>query len=468
MAATVLIYLKPGLNQTLDRLQLSLILVVAIICIAMHLVISNQKNWVRIDTLFILGYVMTYFQWPILILLNGIYPDDARFRASLNRNLMFATWLSVAFLVAWLAGYWLRQRYRFQAAMKQKSPYLMSLTTMFALLLFMISAGAAFLNGDAYKEASTDVGLTGAVQGFAAYLYSGYQTLIIVVIAFAVSFIKSKAYAGAPIRREIMARDNVIVALLLTVSTFYFLRAGLRMQVVQMLCAVAIAMSAAIRPLGVRWFAILSAIGAVVMTYVRFSRAGDSAMFADSFATNGYWHFSDNMARSFYATCISVDVVGAHGGPFWGLYWISNIVGVIPFAQKMFITTTGLTLSDISGATAITTFAYGSTPTSGLGTTWVGDLYMNFGASLSIIFAIAYGAVCRRFQTYLTGEFGQLKFTAAVCFGSLAFYMPRAGVFTQLQPVLWGLAIAVVFLHLPGGVTLRSTADQGNSLRIRD
>lgn len=463
IVATILIYLKPGLNQSLDRLQLSAILVVAFVCIGTHLVISNQKNWVRIDTLFILGYVMTYFQWPMLILLNGTYPDDSRFRASLNRNLMFATWLSAIFLVAWLVGYWMPQRHRMQTALKQKSPLLISFTTVAILIIFSIIAGRAFISGAVYKEATADVGLTGSVQGLAGYIYTIFQVLIVVVIAFAVSFLKTRLASGARIPREIIARDNVVVALLLAVSATYLLIAGERGLVVQLACALSIAVGATIRPLNFRWFALLSVVGAVVMTYVRYSRAGDAAMFAESFANNGYWDLSDNMARSLFATCIGMDMVGAHGGPFWGVYWVSNIAGVIPFAQKMLIATTGLGQSSISGATAITTFAYGTAPTSGLGTTWVGDLYMNAGVGLSIFIALFYGVVCRRFETYLSGNFGQLKFVAAVCFGSLAFYMPRAGVLAQLQPVAWGLAAAAVFMRAPGRIAFRSRSELGTS-----
>lgn len=446
--ALILVIVKPEYGQEINNYQLSTILAITLAMIASHIFFSRDKNWARIDTLFIISYCIVNFQWPALILISNTYPENWRFDRLASQYLMIATWMAAIFFAAWLIGYWIpvkkiKSRIRVLRANKWDV-----VITAFLFFVFIYLAGQNYLSGMIYKEATTDVGLTGSVQGRAAYIYLLYQIFVIVVIARWVYDNRAAVDNNADIIKMIFKKENAILAGLVLTGVLYFSIAGERGQVIQILCALVLGFAGIAKPMPLRNFLAIVAIGAISMTFLRYTRAGGADFIRIGAPQMGMWEYTDSLAKSLYATFVGMKVVEANAGEFYGMLWVSNLMGVVPFAQSAFLNITGLAIQDISGPAAITTYAYGASPTSGLGTTLVADLYMNFGVTLSMPILALYGQICRRFQISLSGVYGPFWFIAAVIFASLMIYIPRAAFLTQLQPVVWGGGLAFILYRV--------------------
>ncbi|MBW7881721.1 MAG: hypothetical protein H3C34_03635 [Caldilineaceae bacterium] len=448
----LLLLIEPGFGQSLDRAGLGVMLMVVALLLLLHLMFNREKNWARIDTLFIISYCVVNFQWPVLILIKKSYPAEWRFSSLADQQMMYATWLGVVFLAVWLAGYWLPIGKTVSVMSPLRNRKILKYTTVVIFLVFVFMSGKDYVSGKLYKESVEGVGIHGTVQGVAAYIYTIFQILVLVLVAWYVYGLKLRIISGRSswVKCLLGSKESLTTLLLLCVMCVYFLIAGERGQVIQICCAIGLAVGAAIRPVKLKSFVVALVAGAVLMTFVRYWRAGvdQTSMMLQNSHEIGAFEYSDSLAKSLYSTYVGMLLANDSIGYYWGTLWISNILGVIPFAQKIFISISGLSIQDISGPAAITTYVYGNDPMSGLGTTLVADLYMNLGKYFSIPVMMAYGWICQLFHNYIKGENGLLRFVMAVAFGSLIIYMPRAGLFTQLQPVIWGSVIALIFMRI--------------------
>lgn len=446
--ALILAIIKPEYGQVIDYFQLGAMLAIVLVVIATHIFFVGDRNWARIDTLFIISYFAVNFQWPAAILISGIFPSYWKFNRLTDQYLMYTTWMAAFFFAIWLAGYWVPVRKIVGRFRELRNNKWVPLITAGLFFLFIALAGLDYLSGKIYRESVEGVGLSGSVQGVAAYVYLLYQVFVIVMIAKMLYDNRATGETNATrVSNIFLKKRNVLPIGIVLAGLFYFMVAGERGQVIQMLCALALGFGGVVKPVPLKSFVSMIVVGALAMTYLRYARAGGSEFVLDDTAQLGMWEFTDNLAKSLYATYVGMDVVEANSGAFHGMLWMSNLLGIVPFAQSVFLKLTELSIQDISGPAAITTYAYGANPTSGLGTTLVVDLYMNCGVVLAMPIIALYGWVCRRFQIHLSGTNGPLRFIAAVSFASLAVYIPRASLFTQLQPVVWGLIVAFVFLR---------------------
>ena len=73
---TFLFLLKPEFESIMDKKQLMLYSSFFLFSVAIHFFqLRKEKNWFRLDVLFILGFGIVHFQWPIMLAFSGIEPE---------------------------------------------------------------------------------------------------------------------------------------------------------------------------------------------------------------------------------------------------------------------------------------------------------------------------------------------------------------------------------------------------------
>jgi hypothetical protein len=240
-------------------------------------------------------------------------------------------------------------------------------------------------------------------------------------------------------------RRTESLAVLLVGFGAIFLIGGDRGPVAQIAVGFALAFAATVRPIRHWEFALLTLAGFVIFSLIGIWRSGADISEAAALQEYGYWQVSANLAQSFVPLTQSILIADAEGFSF-GLLWLSQIVGVVPFAQQILFLMTDLSLADVSSSTLITTTTLGENAGSGIGTSFVADIYLNFGVAGLIVLSALYGTVCARMNDWLKGGEGFNRYLVAIVFASLVLYVARSSALFQLKPVLWSLGFCWLLL----------------------
>lgn len=407
---------------------------------ALHFLSHKSQNWLRIDTVFIIAFCVTNLQWPFMYAVAELMPKFGFQQRSLDAAGNYAVALATISLLSWLIGFAAAPR---SAPIKRLDNVrnLRYLAALFAVSTvgFAYFAGGDFFNRTIYTTVQSN--LTQTVSGISAYLFDVAQVMAVLALAVL-------CYERFVIRssRRNRAGSNVLAALLITYCAI-FLIGGDRGQVVQILVGFALAFAATVRPVRFWEFAFLTLIGFGIFTLIGDWRSGAEISAATAFQQYGYWQISANLAQSFVPLTQSVVIAEADGFSF-GLLWLSQILGVIPFAQQLMFLWTDLSPADVSSSVLITTHTLGANASSGIGTSFVADIYLNFGVTGLVLFSAFFGAICARMGVWLEGGGGFYRYLLAIAFASLVLYVARSSILFQIKPMIWSLGFCWLLLRV--------------------
>lgn len=435
---------------SVDRQTVIFFTTISLIGCVLHFVTHKQKNWLRIDTVFIIAFCVTNLQWPFMYAVAELMPRYSFQQRSLDAAGNYAAALATISLLSWLIGY----------AGAPRAPAIERLDIVknwrYVTVIFAIStagfsyfAGSEFFNRTIYTTIQSN--LTQTVSGVSAYLFDIAQTMAILALALI-------CYANFVLKPRTGQRHiksgTAVLALLLMAYCAVFLIGGDRGQVVQVVVGFALAFAATVRPVGFWEFAVLTLMGFVTFTLIGIWRSGGEISATTALQEYGYWQVSANLAQSFVPVTQSVLIAEADGLSF-GLLWLSQIVGVIPFAQTLMFSWTDLTLTDVSSSVLITTRTLGANASSGIGTSFVADVYLNFGVPGLILFSGLFGAICARMSDWLKGDNGFYRFLLALVFASLVLYIARSSAIFLIKPMLWSAGFCWLLLRVRDSRTCR-------------
>lgn len=410
--------------------------------IILHLLANIEKNWLRIDTVFILGFFVVHFQWPIMYAVTDLVPLYGFQKYSIEQSGSYAVSLATIAILSWVIGYAFAPtpsgKMRIDKITGEK--YLI-LAFLAAIAGFSYFAGGSFFDRSIYTEVTEELSQT--IGGIAAYFFSFVEVFAIITLSFIF-------YSNFVVDRKTDRSSltiTVILAALLLIYCLIFLVGGDRGQVVLLLLGAGLAFAAKVRPVRLWEFLALAALGFVLFSIIGIWRTGIGASELSVTGDFGFWQISTNLAQSIVALTQAVSIVERDGYHF-GTLWLSQILGVVPFGQTIFLSYTGLTVADISSPVLITRFTLGDNPTTGLGTSFVGDIYLNLGVPGLVVLSAVYGAVCARMSIWLRGDYGFLRYLAAIAFGCLILYISRSSLLFQLKPILWGVGFSLLLLKV--------------------
>jgi oligosaccharide repeat unit polymerase len=407
--------------------------VIALVSVT-HLIVSYSKNWMRLDTVFLLGYLIVFFQWAVMIELSGVIPKE--FLSVPSHTIRLATGIRLASLglTAWAFGH-LFDPLRFRPVSNFVGQFGRAIIV-FAVLLaaFVATIGRDYLTGAIYRVVRAGGYVT--VSGIPAYIFE-LLTVSAIVLA-------SAAIYRLQYRLDKQARlDLTVAAAALGVYALVFVVAGERGVIVQLLSAVAILYCSSRRPVGGVTFVVLAIAGALVLSALGWLRAG---LTVDP-NNDGMYSATVNLANSATALLLGIEIVQRQGHFYWGQLWLSSFLSIVPFAQFLFISLTEMHTWDINSANLIAYYRYGENPQTADGTTIIGDIYMNFGTFGIMFFMAIYGTICRTMQKFADGSRGFLPFIVVGLFAGLVFYVSRGTYFGQLRPIIWGIALSFALLE---------------------
>lgn len=436
----------PTKTLSLDSNHVLVFMLLGVLAITLHLFSNLEKNWLRIDTVFILGFVVVNYQWPLMYAVSDFLPLYSFQTNSLLLNGGYAVWLATIFLISWTIGY----SVRFKSYIKEKADRISGLGRLnfvlfFALVGFSVTAGSSFFTREVYTVRQESLYLT--VSGVTAYFFVVVEIMAVLTLSF---LLYARTVVDAS-RRKILqplSTGELSAFALLCLYCFVFLLGGERGQVVYVLLAAGLVIAATVRPVRLWEFSLLAVLGFSVFTIAGIIRSLADGASLQFMVNYGYWEISSSLAQSVVTLTQAIQLVDARGDYFWGALWISQLLGLIPFLQGVFLAITGLDISDISSAMQITTYTFGANPHSGLGTSPVADVYLNFGVPGIMVLSLLYGLICRQMSIWICGRHGYLRFFAATAFGGLILYITRSSLLFQLQPIIWGGIILVLLVRL--------------------
>ena len=440
----ILFLFEPPLKSTMDKEFLQVYLYVFIGSLVVYLIYENQKNWFRLDILFLFGFAIVHFQWPMMLSISDIEPIRFEKLQSNYVYINYGTWLSTIGILFWFLGVVLlkKQKYKkVEYAIEYK--YILWLTGGF-FALFLLTAGSNFFTGSVYKGeggSASGEGISGYIQLF----FTISLTILTVLILLDAKKTHQKSTMG------FVLNLNRIFLLISIMYIFIFLAAGDRGGPMQFMMVLLILIGSVIRPIKFKEFSLIIIMGAIVLTIVGAGRANTSdenilLAGANSIELTSKYDFSINLANSARTLYIALAHVPEEHEPFLGQLWIGSLLGIVPFAQKTYLNISEMKPYEISSPQYITYLRYGENASSGEGTTIIADIYLNFGEGGVIVIMFLLGLFFKKLQNELNLQKNLYWIIIAISLGGVAFYMGRGMLLSSYRTMIWSLILVFIFV----------------------
>jgi oligosaccharide repeat unit polymerase len=442
----VLFLYKPLFKSTIDISNLIIYILCFFSAVFIHLISQKDKNWFRMDIIFLLGFGIVHFQWAVMLALSGIKPEYL----SLNINIIdssyinYGTWLSTVGVLSWFIGYsWINSKE------KKISKYRFHYRKLFwftatLFMLFVLTAGSSYLSGAVYKgEGGSSVG-----EGISAYfqLLLGITILVLTVI---VILNKKDNKLKKNIFWFISLDKNYLV--LSCAYVLLFLSVGDRGPAIRIVFAFLVMYGSLVRPIVLKECIVIIIAGAMVLTLIGLGRgvsSDENILIAGAkeaeFSSN--YDITIELANSARTLYIALYDIPDHHNYFLGKLWLEKFLSVVPLAQSLYLKFTGDTPYELGSSKYITYLRFGKYPPMGEGTCLIADIYLNFGVIGVIFFMFLLGLFFKKVQNELGLQRSFYWLIIAVLLASGAFYMGRGSLFGDLRKLIWGLLIAMLFI----------------------
>jgi hypothetical protein len=444
------LYSSPG--GGLDIAKSSIYLALAALAVTLHLARQRTDNWLRPDVIFLVGFLIVHYQWLVMALVTDILPERTNYLFPMQAHVTYGAWLSTIALISWLAGFAFANPDRcIKLDRVVNGPRKVLLIAVTVFLAFVTTVDAGYFTAELYRTVQVDLFQT--VGGIAAYLLSITEILTLILLSlFFYSRIVNRigiARGNPPMGRAMSfwgSQKYVVIFYFLAYLSAFFL-AGERGQLIQLLIALGVVYAINFRSIRLSELVVIGSLAALVFTGIGVARSLDEALTLEHLiGATGLWALTVNLANSSITLYQGIDLVHSGNGYFYGELWMSQILGIVPFLQSIFLALTSWDSENINSATKITAYILGPNPHTGFGTSFVIDIYLNFAVPGILFFSFLYGYVCKVASQWIHGTSGFSRFFVAVAFVSLMFYVSRSSLLIQLRPVVWGLVIILLLV----------------------
>lgn len=426
-------------------------LTVAALAVSLHFLRHRSANWLRPDTLFLVGFVIVHFQWVAMLIMSDLTPASIDLLGPIEKHAAYGTWLSTLGLLAWLIGYSLGRPAGRASVDRVSNSHLMLAVTATIFLAFAVLAGPSYFTAELYKNLQFNLYQT--VTGGAAYLLTLAEicTLIVIALFFypglAAHRAASKPSDSTPTSMIYPPKHRRLFLLYGIVYIAAFTAAAERGNVLQVLSAAGVIYAVNYRPVKFSELIIIGLVVALAFTAIGIIRSLDQGFSPDLiFGEFGLWGLTSNLAGSSITLYQGIDMVHSGAGYQLGQLWLSQLLGLIPFLQSAFLSVSGMSISDISASAQITEYILGPNPHTGFGTSLVIDIYLNFGAPGVLIVCLWFGHFVRLVSSWIEGSYGFSKFFVGATLVSLLLYLSRSSILFPLRTVVWGLVVIGIVL----------------------
>jgi len=358
-----------------------------------------EKNWLRFDVIFLVGYAIVHMQIPFLASI-GIEPLRPNF-IWLNKDVVnFATWMSVVAINFWMFGYSLifkqigSENFKNRCSSRVNTKFV-DIFLIILFLGFLATAGGTILKG-VYNVNAWGSGAT------------HFLLLLKVAIYLRLFYFFSRIPEGTTIKGIIIqAKSQMIFSMVLLLFLVLFMFSGSRGEILRVLLLVAFLYSVYVKKVSLRFLIVSITVGAILFTIMGLGRSREAADFSQAnLFERGYEaliegekraNYTDELASSVRIQYRALDVVPWDHPYLLGVSYIGTIVGVVPFASGLVIDALSIPYQYQGTARFFTYLGQGSNITYGEGSEILADLYVNFGLYFTFLIMTLFGlisAVC--------------------------------------------------------------------------
>ncbi len=434
----------PDFRSEVNTKDLGIYLSFFIAAIFIHFISQKDKNWFRLDVLFLLGFSIVYFQWASILVFSsmdlGNLTNVMYALADLN-YMNYGTWLSVVGILAWFLGYSSLPIKKKNIVLYKIKYQKLLLVSAVLFILFVLMAGSNFLSGGIYKGqggSSTGDGISVYFQ-----LLFGIAILVLTVIV----ILNNKDLSRVNIITWFYKLDKKYL-FLAGVYVILFLSVGDRSAGMQVAFTFLILFGSIVRPISFKQFSGIIIIGSIILTLIGIGRSVDSGENIlieganKTEFTSGY-DTTMELANSVRTLYHGLSEVPKYHDYFFGKLWRGKLLGIIPLSQNIYLQLSDDKVYELSSQGYITYMRYGLDPPSGEGTSLIVDIYLNFGLVGVLFFLFILGIFMKKLQNELNMQKSFYWIIAAGIFASISFYMGRADLFVGLRPIIWGIILTV-------------------------
>ena len=442
----ILLIIEPSFRNTPDKFLLLIYSAIFLVSSAVHLANNKTINWFRLDVIFILGFSIVHFQWPLMHSLSGLTPSNFFLfwgTSSYLDYMNYGTWLSTIGLVSWFLGYSLLKKINysdlnFNFEFKYKLFYYF---TLLLFVLFILSAGKDYLSGAIYKD---DVKTGGIFVYFQLLLSFSILVLITILI---LNNIKNK-YLGF---FHLISKFDKKITILFTGIILLYLIVGDRGGAIQPVFTFLILYGTLINPITKKQFVLLITTGALVLTIVGLGRGvkSEDNVFAagtQNLQISSAYDITLELANSSRTLYKALSLVPRHDDFFYGKLWTNEILANIPIGQSIYLNLTNDTIYELSSSKYLTYQTRGRYSTWGEGTSLIADIYLNFGIYGVIVFMLLLGIFFKKIINEFTLRKNLYWIVAGAILAAYAFYIGRGGLFYPLRPIIWSMILVLIFI----------------------
>ncbi|WP_182407322.1 O-antigen polymerase [Psychrobacter sp. GP33] len=400
----ILVALKPNrledFSQSLNFTYSIIYLILLIVFLLHHRKID--KNWMRFDVIFLVGYSIVHLQIPFLASI-GTEPFRPYF-IWINKDVVnYATWMSVVAIDLWMLGYSLalNNSLKKTTVIKKSKKNIPLIDTLLLIMFlgFLATVGAVFLRG------VYDVESWGQS---AVYFLLLLETLIYIRIVYFFEDMPQSVTVKRIVKKLI---NNKIFATVLILYFILFFLSGSRGEILRIILLTTFCYSLYIKKLSLKYIVLGILIGSLVFTLIGMGRVNDiSKQDNEGIFTRGYSalvekddeeqaNFTNELASSVRIQYRALDTMPEKQDYLYGKTYVIGLFAVIPFASGLVSKTFDVDKQYIGSSNYFTYLGQGINPSYGEGSEILGDIYINFSIYGVFIIMFGFGMVSSKFYS---------------------------------------------------------------------
>ena len=441
LLASVILY-KPSLFEEWDKDYTEYLTYVFIFSFALNLIQRKKdENWFRIDILFPFAFFIVSFQAVYFTPFLNVIPSQYENALHLTQRINYAVWLCAIGGISWFIGVSLcRILPKTKGQQKKVTFHIEWLNKVLIglVIVFFTSVGKDFFSLGNYA---------GALNWSTSSRYLFPILNIFFILSLFSNFFVSR---GSTISQ--FFKSNLFY---LSVFFFYnliLLATGERGMPIMLGIVFLVLLSEIFVRLNFVKFISIIFVGALIMVIVGIGRKsgetnpfkGGVSNFVEERQENFLW--TDELATIFRTVTIPVDYV-AENDIMRGKLMVGQVLSPIPFAQFVYKNLFGVPTEQMSSALFITWLYHGSLNyrVSGLGSSLIGDLFLNFGW-IGVVFFMGLLGYFIEYAYYRFKYEHDIYWSAIylIMIGSTFTYV-RGSYLAPLNDIFWSLLVLYFF-----------------------
>ena len=442
-------------NEIYNKTRLLLAISLAGIVLVLFLFFRKEerfelkRNYFRPVFLFLIGYVIVHFQKDIDLLL-GMVSENQHFYFPYSSVICKAAALALIGLICFCIGY-MSCRSRFEtkctAGSVCRTTYYLSMSSVILLIVFIRYAGADYIIGG-YGEKN--------LEGIAAY-----SSLLLNVVLYAIMILKSYnvCIAKASIAQYLKMYDwpfyvsfclyisvvilsgdrGPMISLILAFVLNYFLVTRRKMKIVSLLvCMLVGGMVVSLLGVARKFSAVSDSFSEKVLMASQISKEPTSFLPA-----------TEELAGSARCLNYALAYVPNEHPHLNGEFFAKNILSIVPFNSSVTNLIFDSRFRYKGSASFITWIEQGDYPSSGVGTTCIADLYLDFGLIGVMFFMLLIGIVFRflEIQLFVVKTPSLWMYSVGFYLMTCSLYLSRSSLFLGIRSIVWMYVIIIVYVY---------------------